>query len=94
MRHTCQARALTFGDLDDPDSQVNQLIRKHGGFQLRAEYGTEPSVWYIDYRLGGNDNKAPREAQTGSHMQHLTTVDRDAYRRIYGKEPADAEVKS
>ena len=92
--NTCQARALTFGDLDDPDSPVNQLIRKHSGFQLRAEYGTDPSVCYIDYRLGGNDNKAPREAQTGSHMQHLSTVDRDAYRRIYGNEPADAEVKS
>ena len=55
------------------------------GFQLRAEYGTDPSVWYIDYRLGGApSNKAPREAQTGSHIQHLSTVDRDAYRRIYG----------
>ncbi len=73
---------------------MNQLIRKYGGFQLRAEYGTEPSVWYIDYRLGGNDNKAPREAQTGSHIQHLSSVDRDAFRRIYGREPADAEVKS
>jgi hypothetical protein len=24
--------------------------------------------------LGGNDNKAPIEAQTGSHIQHLSTV--------------------
>ena len=92
--NTCQARALTFGDLDDEDSEVNQLIRKYGGFQLRTEYGTDPSVWYIDYRHGGRDNKAPREAQTGSHMQHLSSVDRDAYRRIYGREPEDAEVKS
>ena len=92
--NTCQARALTFGDLDDPDSEVNQLIRKYNGFQLRTEYGTDPSVWYIDYRHGGRDNKAPREAQTGSHIQHLSSVDRDAYRRIYGREPEQPEVKS
>ena len=90
--NTCQARALTFGDLDDPDSNVNQLIRKHNGFQLRTEYGTDPSVWYVDYLHGGNDNTAPREAQTGSHIQHLSSVDRDAYRRIYGREPEEAEV--
>ena len=41
---------------------------------LHPEYGTDPSVFYIDYKLGGNDNKAPREAQTGSHIQHLSTV--------------------
>ena len=65
------------------------------GFQLRTEYATDPSVYYIDYRLGGApSNKAPREAQTGSHMQHLSSVDRDAYRRIYGREPEEAEVKS
>ena len=92
--NTCQARALTFGDLDDPDSNVNQLLRKYEGFQLRAEYGTDPSVRYIDYRLGGNDNRAPREAQTGSHIQHLSSVDRDAYRRIYGHDKDDAEVTS
>ena len=93
--NTCQARALTFGDLDDPDSNVSRLIRKHKGFQLRAEYGTDPSVYYVDYRLGGApSNKAPREAQTGSHIQHLSSVDRDAYRRIYGHDKDDAEVTS
>ena len=42
---------------------------------LHAEYGTEPSVYYIDYKLGDNfSNKAPIEDQTGSHIQHLSTV--------------------
>jgi len=73
--NVCQARALTFGDLDDPESDISKLIKERSGFVLHPEYGTEPSVYYIDYKLGGApSNKAPVEAQTGSHMQHLSTV--------------------
>jgi phenylacetyl-CoA:acceptor oxidoreductase 27-kDa subunit len=73
--NTCQARALTFGDLDDPNSEVSRLIGDRNGFRLHPEYGTEPSVYYVDYKLGGaSSNKAPLEAQTGSHIQHLSTV--------------------
>jgi phenylacetyl-CoA:acceptor oxidoreductase subunit 1 len=46
--NTCPARALTFGDLDDPDSQVRKLIRESKGFQLHPEYDTDPSTYYID----------------------------------------------
>lgn len=46
--NTCQARAMTFGDLDDPDSEVRRLIRDYKGFQLHPEYDTDPSIYYID----------------------------------------------
>ena len=46
--NTCPARALTFGDLDDPDSEVRRLIREKKGFQLHPEYDTDPSLYYID----------------------------------------------
>ncbi len=46
--NTCPARALTFGDLDDPDSEVRKLIRDNKGFQLHPEYDTDPSIYYID----------------------------------------------
>lgn len=73
--NTCQARALTFGDLDDPESNVSKLIRERNGFTLHPEYGTEPAVYYIDYMLGNNpSNVAPWEDQTGTHIQHLSTV--------------------
>ena len=51
--NTCQARALTFGDLDDPNSEVRRLIREKAGFQLHPEYETDPSIYYIDGRIGG-----------------------------------------
>jgi len=46
--NTCPARALTFGNLDDPDSEVRRLIRGYKGFQLHLEHDTDPSIYYID----------------------------------------------
>ncbi len=46
--NTCPARALTFGDLDDPKSNVRILINEKKGFQLHPEYDTDPSIYYID----------------------------------------------
>lgn len=43
----CAARARTFGDLDDPQSEISQLIRLRGGEQLQPEQGTNPSVYYL-----------------------------------------------
>ncbi len=44
---TCIGKARYFGDLDNPDSEVSQLIRARQGSQLLKELGTEPSVYYL-----------------------------------------------
>ena len=46
----CPAEARTFGDLDDPNSEVSQLIKRRKGFRLQEEQGTEPAVYYLPSR--------------------------------------------
>jgi Fe-S-cluster-containing dehydrogenase component len=42
----CEGQALHFGDLNDLSSKVSQLISTREVFQLKAEEGTNPSVFY------------------------------------------------
>ncbi len=44
---TCQARALTFGDLDDPISPVANLVAQERSQRLHPDWGTDPSVYHI-----------------------------------------------
>ena len=45
--NACPPKARTFGDLDDPDSEISTLIKHRKGQQLHTEYGTDPSVYYV-----------------------------------------------
>lgn len=44
---TCQLQARYVGDLDDPDSEIAQLISKENAQPMHAHLGTRPSVYYI-----------------------------------------------
>jgi molybdopterin-containing oxidoreductase family iron-sulfur binding subunit len=45
---TCPTDARIFGDLDDPTSKANQLIRERGGRAPLPEKNTRPKVYYVD----------------------------------------------
>ncbi len=45
--HLCVGRARFWGDLDDPNSEVSQLIAKRNYKRLLDDRGTEPSVYYL-----------------------------------------------
>ena len=43
----CPARARFWGDLDDPESEISQILATRAYEQLKAEAGTEPNVYFL-----------------------------------------------
>ncbi len=43
----CSGQALSFGDLNDPNSRVSRLIKDNQTIRLEEEKGTQPQVYYI-----------------------------------------------
>jgi molybdopterin-containing oxidoreductase family iron-sulfur binding subunit len=43
----CPVQARKFGDLNDPNSSVSQLLRTRRVFRLKEDLGTEPRIWYV-----------------------------------------------
>jgi phenylacetyl-CoA:acceptor oxidoreductase subunit 1 len=46
----CPVGARAFGDLNDPESEVSQLLARHPHFRLREDLGTRPRVYYLPAR--------------------------------------------
>ena len=45
---TCAAKALIFGDLNEPGSQIRRLLASKPSVRRKAHLGTEPKVFYIE----------------------------------------------
>jgi len=48
----CPVGARIFGNLNDPNSRISQVLAQNPTIRLREELGTEPSVYYIPPREG------------------------------------------
>ncbi len=44
---SCPTQAFSFGDLENPDSDVSKLARSPRAFRMLEELGTEPKVYYL-----------------------------------------------
>jgi len=43
----CKEKALVFGNLNDPDSEVRRILRSRHTIQRHSELGTKPKVFYV-----------------------------------------------
>ena len=43
----CPANARIFGDLNNPNSEVNKILSKFHSWSLKEELGTKPKVFYV-----------------------------------------------
>jgi len=43
----CPTSARIFGDLEDPESEIRELIEKYKAWTMLPDKGTEPQVYYI-----------------------------------------------
>ena len=44
----CPADCMTFGDLDEPQSDVSKILKATGAEVYHPEWNTSPSVYYVD----------------------------------------------
>ncbi|GAB4243526.1 MAG: 4Fe-4S dicluster domain-containing protein [Thermoleophilia bacterium] len=54
---TCPAGARTFGDLEDPGSDVRRLLEQNPGYRRHEELETEPKVFYLGWDISRPHHK-------------------------------------
>jgi len=45
--NSCISGAMSFGNIEDPESNVSQLLKQTKNYRMHEELGTEPGVYYI-----------------------------------------------
>ncbi|MCB2102064.1 MAG: 4Fe-4S dicluster domain-containing protein [Rhodobacterales bacterium] len=62
--NSCIATALSFGDLNDANSNVSVLLRENKSFRMHQEVGTHPGFHYI-WEAGHDEGTAQEMLDTG-----------------------------
>jgi anaerobic selenocysteine-containing dehydrogenase/Fe-S-cluster-containing dehydrogenase component len=68
---SCMGKAILFGDINDPKSQISGELAKHKLKVLNPEFGTNPSVFYV---LRGDADNAPLNYYTPAEIQPAPRV--------------------
>ena len=76
---TCPASARHFGDLNDPDSEVSQLVSERGGKELMPELGYKPVNRYLPPRAA---KKEQGPSGVGASLPPLTDLAPDGDSRF------------
>ena len=53
---TCIGRAMYFGDKNDPDSLVSELLKNEKTWQFKIDLDTAPRIYYIGYEDRARNN--------------------------------------
>lgn len=65
----CTARAIIFGDLNDPESEISRVLKKNRVSVLRPDMGTSPMVFYIGLESRGVANPADCYDERSSQLR-------------------------
>ncbi|MCK5819815.1 MAG: cytochrome c nitrite reductase Fe-S protein [Psychromonas sp.] len=49
---SCPTKALVFGDLNDPNSEINKVIKTNAVYRAKVDLGTEPKLYKIPATKG------------------------------------------
>lgn len=49
---SCPTKSLTFGDLNDPNSEISQKVRENQVYRTKVELGTDPNLFHIPAKKG------------------------------------------
>ncbi|HAS2015539.1 TPA: cytochrome c nitrite reductase Fe-S protein, partial [Salmonella enterica subsp. enterica serovar 4,[5],12:i:-] len=49
---SCPTKALTFGNLDDPNSDISRLLRQKTTYRYKLALGTKPKVYRVPFNYG------------------------------------------
>ncbi|PWC14006.1 4Fe-4S dicluster domain-containing protein [Brenneria corticis] len=52
----CPTKALVFGDLNDPESDISKMIKSNSTYRSKVYLGTEPQLYRVPGRRGEIDN--------------------------------------
>ena len=48
----CPTKALTFGNLDDPNSEISQVLRQKPTYRYKLALGTKPKLYRVPFKYG------------------------------------------